>query len=231
MNIEIFDSYNIRARVCPCIILLSPITLTLFICFREQFDINSSAMIIVLLLAFANCIPTIQRIMFKNSKLTQVNYAAQYLSIKDNTINSISKKRYYQKLTEYNPQFEALYSSDNIVYMQTCESVVSFLRNINRDNKQLLEENINYGFSKNMLLNKPYGIIICIINIVFIVFYSLLSNTSINAIPKENWIAVILNVLILLFWVFIISSKLMQESGKRYAIALIESIDNISLNQ
>ena len=231
MNIEIFDSYNIRARVCPCIILLSPIALTLFLCFSDQFDINSSAVIIVLLLAFANCIPTIQRIMFKNSKLTQVNYAAQYLSIKDNTINSISKKRYYQKLTEYNPQFETLYSSDSLVYMQTCESAVSFIRNINRDNKQLLEENINYGFSKNMLLNKPYGIIICIINIIIIVFYSLFSNTSINAIPKENWIAVILNVLILSFWLFIISSKLMQESGKQYAIALIESIDNISLNQ
>lgn len=228
MKIEIFDSYNIRARVCPCIILLSPIAITLFICFRDAFNAFSSATILVLLLSFANCIPIIQRGMFKKSKLDQINYAAQFLRVDDDTIDCVSKKRFYNKLSKYDSSFESLSNiTNNIIYNITCESAVKLIQSKTRENKLVLEENINFGFCKNMLLNKNYGIMICCINNICIAAYTFLSNKTIDTIGKGNWIALILNTLILFFWIFIINKKMMQESGKQYAITLIKAIDSL----
>lgn len=228
MKIEIFDQYNIRARVCPCIILLSPVVLTLFLCFSDVFNYVTSAVIIAIFLSIANCIPVIQRMIFKRSKIEQVNYASQYLNISDTTIDSISKKRYYKKLSEYDPVFDKLNTpTDNRMYIQLCESAVRMIKSKTREQNLLLEENINYGFCKNMLLNKRYGLILCSINIIFIVVYSLVTNITITIIPRENWIVFSLTILMLLFWIFVINKRIVQESGKRYAIALIEAIDNI----
>lgn len=35
MKLDLLDTYNIRARLCPSIILLGPIALTIFFCMQK----------------------------------------------------------------------------------------------------------------------------------------------------------------------------------------------------
>lgn len=61
MKLDLLDAYNIRARICPSIILLGPIGLTIFFCFEKIYTFASSAILIGILLAFTNYIPILQR--------------------------------------------------------------------------------------------------------------------------------------------------------------------------
>lgn len=66
MKLDLLDTYNIRARLCPSIILLGPIALTIFFCFEKIYTFTSSAISICILLAFTNYIPILQRTLNKN---------------------------------------------------------------------------------------------------------------------------------------------------------------------
>lgn len=65
MKLDLLDTYNIRARLCPSIILLGPIALTIFFCFEKIYTFTSSAISICILLAFTNYIPILQRTLNK----------------------------------------------------------------------------------------------------------------------------------------------------------------------
>jgi hypothetical protein len=61
MKLELLDAYNIRARLSASIILLSPIAITVFLCFDEINNLASSTVFIGMFLAFTNYIPILLR--------------------------------------------------------------------------------------------------------------------------------------------------------------------------
>ena len=89
MKLDLLDAYNIRARICPSIILLGPIGLTIFFCFEKIYTFASSAILIGILLAFTNYIPILQRSLRKKNS-HQINYAAKFLEIDDSTFDSLT---------------------------------------------------------------------------------------------------------------------------------------------
>ena len=83
------------------------------------------------------------------------------LELSNASIDMITKRRYYKKLSILNPAFST--PSDTEEFKRCCRSIVNYLRNQTRDNHIVMEENINYGFCKNMNMLKPTGIILCFI--------------------------------------------------------------------
>ena len=227
MKLDIFDSYNIRARLSPSIILLGPIALTIFICFEGLYNSESSVVLMAILLAMTNYIPLLQRRLSKRNSLAD-NFAAKLLYFDNTEIDKISKRRYLKKLASIDDSFSSLLKpSNSSEYKECCESAVSYLRNNTRDNHLVLEENINYGFCKNMMIDKPIGIAINISLAVFAFIYSLLSSEKIREIPSRYWLSITINFLFIAFWVFGVNKKTLEESAKRYARTLIDAIDSL----
>ena len=163
LKLDILDPYNIRARLSPSIILLGPIALTLFFCFESVYNATSSAVSLVILFAMTNYVPILQRRLSKRNMLPE-NYAARLLQWDNTEIDKLSKQRYYEKLTSLDPSFSIFRKpSDTKKFKDCCESAVIYLRNNTRDNHLVYEENINCGFCKNMLIDKPIGITINIV--------------------------------------------------------------------
>ena len=157
MKLELLDTYNIRARLSASIILFAPIALTSFLCFDEITSFATSTVFISLLLAFTNYLPILQRHICKNQKYE--NYASQLLRADNTTLDTVSKKRYYDKLAQIDDSFSFFATPNNSKeFSDCCDSAVIYLRNHTRDNRIVQEELINYGFYKNLLSSKPIDI-------------------------------------------------------------------------
>lgn len=227
MNLDILDPYNIRARLSPSIVLLGPIALTLLLCFESLYNAASSTVFLVILFSLTNYVPILQRRLSKRNMLPY-NYAARLLYWDNPEIDKVSKQRYYEKLASLDQTFSVFKNpSDTKEFKDCCESAVIYLRNNTRGNHLVYEENINYGFCKNMVIDKPIGITINICLAIFIFLYSWTTSGKILAISHENWFSICINLCYFIFWIFGINKKMLEESAKRYAYALITSIDSL----
>lgn len=226
MKLELLDAYNVRARLSASIILLAPIALTSFLCFAEITTFSSSTIFISLLLALTNYLPIFQRQICLSKNYT--NYAAQFLHTDDTTIDAVSKKRYYNKLAQKDDSFSLFNSpSTSTEFYTCCASAVIYLRNHTRDNRIVQEELINYGFYKNLLSYKPIGITICALLCIFISLYSHMRFGNFSNIPTEYYFSLIVNIVLLLFWMFGVTNSMFERTAKEYAKALITAIDTI----
>lgn len=227
MKLELLDAYNIRARLSASIILLGPIPVTLFFIFDEVRSFATSSIALLVLLAFTNYVPTLQR-QINSKKASSVNYAAEMLSLNDSTFDAISKERYYKKLASLDDEFGLfLTPSESEAFRVCCESAVRYLRSHTRGNHLVQEENINYGFCRNLFANKPAGIVICIICSFFVGSYSICKYGALPEIPSLNYLAFTADLLILFFWIFGINTNVSKLAAKRYAEAMIMAIDTI----
>lgn len=225
MKLELLDPYHIRVYLSASIIVLAPLAITLFLCFQEIATFASSTVLIAVLLAFTNYLPIVQRQIYQK-KLPFKNYAAQFLMPDDETINPASKKRYYKKLAEIDQTFSE-FQQTNISknFYQCCESAARYLREKTRANSLVMEENINYGFFRNLVSSKAIGIALCIVFSLLIAVYSLLRFKSLLQIPTGNYIAFSLNILLLLFWILGVNKGTLENIAKQYAKSLLSAID------
>lgn len=225
MKLELLDAYNIRARLSASIILLAPIAITVFACFDEIHNIATSAVFIGLFLAFTNYIPILLRMVY-GSKQYSVNYAAEFLMPSDPTISLNSKHRYYEILADLDTSFELfLHPDDTDEFRKCCESAVAYLKTRTRENHLVQEENINYGFCRNLLRSKYIGILICISMCCLVAVYSLLTHESISEIPTVHYFAFATNIVMILFWCVGVTQRALDNTAKTYARTLIAAID------
>lgn len=228
MKLELLDPYNIRVRLSVSVILFSPIAITTFLCFEEINTLASSSVFIFVLLSFTNYLPIMQRYINKD-KFSKMNYAAQFLLPSDTTIDRITKARYYEKLAKVDKTYEQLKNSDdNENHALCCNSAVSFLKIHTRKDHLVQEENINYGFCKNLLANKTLGIVICSIFMAFISIFSIVKFGGFSDIPVNNYFAFLVNLSMLMFWIWGINKKMVDNAAKYYAKALLSSIETLS---
>lgn len=95
------------------------------------------------------------------------------------------------------------------------------------------EENINFGFSYNLLGLKKCGIFLTLIGLaVNIIFYVLQMNFHLDLGVKLNALiaSTIINFLFLLLWIVIVSKKLVKNCAKKYSRALLSACDSPHLN-
>ncbi|MDO5327680.1 MAG: hypothetical protein Q4G00_13290 [Clostridia bacterium] len=108
---------------------------------------------------------------------------------------------------------------DNLVEKLSSLYLLPYLKN---SDKSL------YGLCRNLLFSKTMGIIISTLCMVFTAVFSCLKYDSLSAIPAQNYLAFMLDALLLLFWIAFATKKALEHSGIAYAKALIASIDSIS---
>lgn len=145
-------------------------------------------------------------------------------------IDKKSKERYYSFLSQNINEFTV---SDNDDDMKECVSTaITWLISQTRDSKKfplIAEENINFGFSYNLLGLKPLGLIMCSAGIFFNGVLFFLTHRQLIALHLTDIVCgFIINLIFLLIWIFIINKKLVVSSGKKYARALLSACDTLN---
>lgn len=230
---DIFGKYNLRARLSPCIILISPILINLYLLFESVRTISTTIIITIVAFAISNLLVLLAR--YNESKKIRVILdkkvlAQEILSPLDRTIDLSTKKRYYNFLNskiedlELNEQLE-----DEKIIKEKCITAVRWLKEYTRHESEfplVMEENINTGFCRNLYGLKTHGIFICVILIIMLGIFSIIKfgDLSIN-ISSEIIISVIIDFIYLFLWIFVVNKELINNIYLKYSKALLACCD------
>ena len=227
MDFKVFDTYNIRARLSVYVIVITPVVLTLYIIYEPIRSISFSAIFIAFLSAFSNYLFALQRYWQKNKNYKKS--AAEFLYLENGRINPCSKQRYYHKLSKLNTDFEIFNEpSDNEDFKIACSSAIQWIINNTRSNHLVQEENMLYGFYKNLLNFKYLGIIVSI-SALLILFVTAPTSAKYFFQLKTNTALFTMDILFIIFWILGVTEKILTVLMEKYTLALLGALDNMDI--
>lgn len=235
MDLNLFDTYNLRARICVSIFYAAPFIFDILYLSHEAFSVAEGIALSAVCVAVCQALLSVHRSPTKERPTK--NTAAELLS-PSSTLPSGTRSRYYRKLASLEPEFQPLlaYINPNTEGQpcnidNLCADVIPWLRAKTREPtifRLVYEENINCGYARNMLRLKPVGLGA---NIFAIIFF------GINIIPNIstfNWdkqgaffLCLAIHLLVVLYLHLCINDSAVNAAAKRYAYALLETIDSL----
>lgn len=225
-----FNSYNLRARISVVIILIAPVLLELYLLIPEFRELSSTIILVIIVFALCNVLIICCRVSGVEAmkKCFPTDMPAQkFLLPSDDYIDRITKERYYKFLSKKIEAFNISSIDESMT-----STAVSWLIAQTRDSSKfplILEENINFGVSYNLLGLKIPGLILSSIGLlvnVLIFILNLKTIISFNIQYNTIIISIFLNLLFLLFWIFLINKNLVKNAGKKYGRALLAACDS-----
>ena len=233
---ELFGTYNVRARINVGLIFLGPFLFHGYLLIPEIRSISSTFIITLITLSLCSLIIVLSRMYGSNAlkKCYPNGLPAQtYLLPENNYIDPVTKERYYLFFESHIPGFNTTSSGDEMT--SQIQSAVSWLIAQTRDESQfpmIAEENMNLGFSYNLLGLKPLALSLYAILLLFDGI--LLLSPSFAELISEQFnlgICTVMTSFWLFLWIFIITKKLVRNCGKKYARALLSACDSPVLNK
>lgn len=108
------------------------------------------------------------------------------------------------------------------------DACCAFLRARTRDKKAfplIFEENVNYGFRRNLWGMRPLGIVASLLGIVVIGTVLIVHYISDPPIPRLLWLYGIVDALLLLSWFLVFNKAWVKTAADAYASRLLESCE------
>ena len=248
MNLsDYFDQYSLSARVRPALFIVLPIILTAYILFEPLRTLLGSLLGILLTCGVVN--------FFANQMSSQGNVLQDKLFKKwggapttlilrhsDNELDKYTKQRYREKLVSLVSNFknvsERAERANPTDADQYYISAINYLRAKTRDSEKyplILKENMNYGFSRNLLAFKSTAITIILISlaisllIIVVTFKDkYVDINSLSLLSPQYYVLVILHIIFLLFWCLMINETWVKVRAYAYAKRLLSSCEDIT---
>jgi len=244
---DYFDQYSLSARVRPALFIVLPIILTAYILFEPLRTLLGSLLGILLTCGVVN--------FFANQMSSQGNVLQDKLFKKwggapttlilrhsDNELDKYTKQRYREKLVLLVSNFknvsERAERANPTDADQYYISAINYLREKTRDSEKyplILKENMNYGFSRNLLAFKSTAITIILISlaisllIIVVTFKDkYVDINSLSLLSPQYYVLVILHIIFLLFWCLMINETWVKVRAYAYAKRLLSSCEDIT---
>ena len=248
MNLsDYFDQYSLSARVRPALFIVLPIILTAYILFEPLRTLLGSLLGILLTCGvvnfFANQMPS-QGNVLQDKLFKKWGGAPTTLILRhsDNELDKYTKQRYREKLVSLVSNFknvsERAERANPTDADQYYISAINYLREKTRDSEKyplILKENMNYGFSRNLLAFKSTAITIILISlaisllIIVVTFKDkYVDINSLSLLSPQYYVLVILHIIFLLFWCLMINETWVKVRAYAYAKRLLSSCEDIT---
>lgn len=244
-----FDSYDLKARVSPALLTMLPAVATLMAWYPGLLTSNVGAAVLTvintcgLLFLFAELSRSqgqrAQRHLLKEWKVMPTT---RILRHNDDSLPSEVKARYHQHLatklgsalptaaeeTADPAAADARYQSAIYWLMEQCRGPAHFL---------ILNENVSYGFRRNLIGLKPAGILVCIAAIaaVGLVLWTRYPHaggfvwgavwTTVSTLQPVQAGALGLSLIALTGWLLVVRSTWVKEAGDLYARRLLAACE------
>jgi len=231
---KFLDDYTIKARVIPALIVITPYlqilpnSSTSIIQFINHLILNG-----IFLFIISNIVRGFgekkERKLFKEWGGLPSTIILRH---RDNTVSAILKKRYHdilaKKITIKFPLAEEEQTSpekSDDIYSTS----VKWLLEQTRDKSRfylLSQENISYGYWRNVWALKPIGIIVTIFSLLLCIPNTLVKINA-QTFDENALIPPIMCLGILWFWFFIVTKEQVKEAAYVYAKTLLAQCDAI----
>jgi hypothetical protein len=233
------DEYTRNARLKPAFLVVLPIALTIAVLGFKQSATEGTLLGLLSSLGFTFLLSQIVRDIgsAKQPWLFQ-EWGGKPTTIMlrhgDKRLNPLTRARYHQKLNALIPEMQlpsAAQEKESPEHSDAkYESCVDLLLSRTRDKERfqlLFQENINYGFRRNLWAMRPTGIIICIFTLAAL---AVLTRTELKtgAVPwPTNLMAISIIAVLLTWWVIRITPQWVRLAADSYATRLLSTIDEL----
>lgn len=247
---QLFDKYSFSARVKPAFYLAAPLVLTVIVWFEESRSWGGASLTFLtsfgIITFAANQLSTFgNRLQDKLYKKWGGAPTTIILRHTDSRIDRYTKERYMQYLSGKISNFRVVTAekekADPLDADELYKSASRYLREKTRDRAKyplVFEENINYGFSRNLYAAKPLGVTITLgslcINLYYIwkTCFANIERFSIKCVMSIPFVKLGTTAIIcfaLFMWLYYVNENWVKVRGFRYARALFapceESVD------
>ncbi len=237
------DTYNWRARVAPVLIMLMPLGFAAAAFFPKEkgvvgalASLGGTAALTVLLAHVGRDLG--RRRQAELFEKWGGSPTVRMLALRTSTLNSETLRRYRDRLCKAQPtlvfptdQDEA---ADPAAADMKYESAVDYLRSATRDRSKfrlVLEENMNFGFRRNLWALKPAGSLITLIGLglcVALASYRYLHNEE---IAPATIVGAVACTCLLVLWGLRIDEDWVREAADAYARQLLASCDELEITK
>ena len=223
------DRYTITARVIPAAIIGMPIGLATYtwVPFSLGFAKGATAMFILAALAYALSHATRAAGRCLEDRLWPAWGGAPsvtFLRHRDHSIDPVSKATCHAALVRMGAVPSMPSAADEAGTPETAdhtyEAASTWLRNKTRDRKTfalVFEENVNYGFMRNLLACKPYGLVACAIGV--------LSAAAAFWLGRQPTIELVVTLLIAVYLLGFVNEAALRRQAGTYARRLLEATE------
>ncbi len=153
---------------------------------------------------------------------------------RDQRIDAITKGRYHKKLAALVKGTKAPVAADEHSEPRKADSVYeawcAYLRSHTRDTKKftlLLQENVNYGYRRNVLGLRPVGIATSAFSLLACCGWGYVVHRTGGDIQSEFVLAGVVALVFLLFWIFVVSPAWVRVAADAYAGRLVEALEHL----
>jgi hypothetical protein len=152
----------------------------------------------------------------------------------DPRIDAITKARYHSGLVQLVPCTVAPTPDserDDAATADICYTAWStHLRNSTRDQKRfhlLFDELVSYGYRRNLLGLRPYGLMSSILACLGFGSYIGFGIYLHHELRDTMWLALCVDLLLFAFWVFRVTQGWVRLTADNYAARLVEAVDDL----
>ncbi|SPD74276.1 conserved membrane hypothetical protein [uncultured Desulfobacterium sp.] len=244
MDMKTFDAYSLRARYFPTVIVIAPICLVILSLTSDIWGLkNSIGFAAISALGLAFVMDQVGRDQGKKKEarlfhLWDGKPTTRILRHRDTSLDRTTRERYHNKLARFVEGINIPTAEQELKDPNEADSIynscVAYLRAKTRDPKifpLVFQENVNYGFRRNLWGMKPAGICISVIGVLAC---SALSMHYFFANEKE-WVGaavcVLLCISLLVLWVARFTPSWVKITADEYAKQLVSACDTLDLNK
>lgn len=236
---KFFDAYELRARLAPVLLVLLPLIFTTVAWFPALK--SSGGAIMGLLIVFSLLLLThfnreagkrLEASLFKEWGGKPTTMLLRY---RDQTLDLVTKKRYHTYLRKVVPGLGLPDTPEQErenpkEYEDNYESAVRWLREKTRDKDRyplVFEENVSYGFRRNFLSLRPWGIAIAALTLLgnFVGIYFRYGQ-NIQGIPPEIVVSTLLSLTFVVIFLFLVRPNWVRTAANEYAHALLAACES-----
>ncbi|MGA2653259.1 MAG: hypothetical protein ABSF28_22275 [Terracidiphilus sp.] len=154
---------------------------------------------------------------------------------RDGTVDAITKARYHQRMATLVKGTKAPSSEEELADPDAADQVYAawstYIRVNTRDTKKyplLFQENISYGYRRNVWGLRPVGITTTGLSAVCALIWEYLVFKSTGKVSSELAFAGIFASILLLLWIFQFTAGWVRLPANAYAERLVEAVDTLT---
>jgi hypothetical protein len=243
-----FDHYVISARIKPAFFAVLPLAATLAVWWPNAQQLGGA--VLTFLVTFG-AVGFFSNLISNHGNVLQARLFAEWggapttalLRFADATIDSYTKARYHRRLEAIVPGLklptEAEERSDGSRADACYTSAVNFLREHTRDKSKypmVYADNVAYGYARNLLVMKPWGISAAVIGVVVnaMLLSSILARWDAGAVSFQDADALFrlgaggLSIAMLWLFVGVVDREYVKGRAERYAKSLLAVCERVS---
>lgn len=232
------DSYTIRARLRPFVIMVFPLAAAVMVWLHDEFAHLSVLWAMLVWSGGTALFAQLGRDWGKSKQeglyaLWGGKPTTRMLRHRESS-NRVILARWHKKLQKLCPDVKIPPEDEERIDPEAADhaydACISVLREKTRDKKKfpmVFDELCSYGFRRNLWGMRKAGIAISAIGTLAVLIFILLNMLEKAPVSKVSVVAHLLNLALLISWIFLFNSDWVKIAADAYALRLLESCDRL----